>query len=586
MFTPKDKRMPRDLPEINNAMQPDSGEPLGAGFADDFDSMGSDFDDMPPAPAAPEAGFVTSLRRSPRERRQFKMPQSDMPEDVQPSSPQAPPAAKPFFNPPPDTPTVSINSQPAAPADISSPQAQPAARPRFNPQPDAPAEPTAQPVPVGRKTMEIMDVEGGNSIFDQLKVKVTSLVTGRQPQSDEDFYTPPEGFVSNRIRYRVRNHRPLPIWVKSAALAVGILFVIYVIVKLIFFGSMVGQVNFVDSESHAPVRLTLDESAAMQAQLSEEITNDITLPTVTPRTDKDIQVILLAGVSNAIGSGDAGECDALLLVAIDHVHDKIKLVSIARELYAQIPDYRNNMIGEAFFYDSANGNRALDILRESVELNLCVKIDNIVSIDYDALQVIVNKLGGITMNITNEEAAYMSSHWKYGNFPRYTAGGLYTLSGTEMLNYLRMKYIGDCTDAQRVVRMRGVLENIYRSVGQTPAIDRTAAIYSVLPYVTTDMTSYQVYNIINRAGRLADYEFTGYSLPVNGSWGNDKVDINGEITEVVIANYTFNAEYLQKFIYDDDLTYTFGNSTNGVDIPYISEEAKAAAQAEENAQEQ
>ena len=550
MFTPQSRRASGDAPDINADQLPEFDAPLTDDFSDGLPSE----DGLSAAPG--EGNAIPAMRRR-SEGRQANRRQFNMPDDNE-SIPAASPAETP---------------QPAAPASFPG-------APRTTE--SAPAQPM-RTAPVSSSTEEIMEVEGGGSVFGQLKVKAAALISGRQEQNDEDFYTPPEGYVSNRVRYRVRNRRPLPIWLKTAALSVGIVVVLWVVVSLIFFGTMVGQVNYVDSESHAPVRLTLDESAAMQAQLSEEVTNDITLPTLAVRTNENIQLILLAGVSNAIGSGDAGECDAIILVAIDHQHDKIKLVSIARELYAQIPDYRNNMIGEAFFYDSANGNRALDILRESIETNLCVKIDNIVSIDYDALQVIVNKLGGITMNVTDEEALYMSSDAKYGNFPRYTAGGLYTLTGAEMLNYLRMKNIGEKTDAERVVRMRNVLENIYNSVGETPAIDRTAAIYSILPYITTDMTTYEVYKIVSGAGKLADYEFTDYSLPVNGSWGYDKVDINGETTEVVVANYTFNAEYLQKFIYDDDLTYTFGNSTSGVDVPYISDEAKEAALAEENA---
>jgi len=525
-------------------------------FSDDFAPLSDDFDELPDSFSSSDDEPVlnTGLRRRAGGRQPNRR----------------------HFAPLPDESADAPSPQPA-PAESETSV-------RIKPTPKPTTEPTAAPVHPANRPAEIMDVDGGTSIFGQLKAKAVSLISGKQQENRDDFYTPPEGFVSNRVRYRMRNRRPLPVWLKSVALGAGLLFAIWVIVSLLFFGTMVGQVNYVDSNSHAPVRLTLDESAAMQAQLSEEITNDITLASLPARSNKNIQLILLAGVSNAIGSGDAGECDALILLAIDHEHDKIKLVSIARELYAQIPDYRNNMIGEAFFYDSANGNRALDILRQTVELNLCVNIDNIVSIDYDALQVIVNKLGGITLTVSDEEALYMSSHWKYGHFPRYNAGGLYTMTGAEMLNYLRMRYIGDNTDAQRTVRMRNVLHTIYASVGETPAIDRTAAIYSVLPYITTDMSPYQVYKIVSGAGRLADYDFVGYSLPINGSWGMDKVDINGNITEVVVANYSFNVEYLQKFIYDDDLTYTNGNATNGVTVPYISEEAKAAALAEQNAE--
>ena len=113
---------------------------------------------------------------------------------------------------------------------------------------------------------EIMSVEN-RSFLDKLKSKISEKLNGSTPDDGVDYYTPPEGFASQRIRYRRSNRRPFPIWVKSALLGVMIVFAIYVLVKLIFFGMMIGRTNFVDDSAHASVRLTLDESAAMQAQL-------------------------------------------------------------------------------------------------------------------------------------------------------------------------------------------------------------------------------------------------------------------------------------------------------------------------------
>lgn len=554
---------------------------------DDFDDLGGfdDFDDdfsnEATAPPPPPAG---GFKRRAAQQESRPAPQTaampDIPDVLPPTAPRSARASL----------SRKAAPQPSAPADdfdYISEAAPPAPRParRAPQEDDFSAEFNAvEQKSYGTVPSEVVSFKDEKNLLGKMKDRIASVIPGAAPQDDGDYYTPPEGFAATRTRYKTRNHRPMPVIIKTVLLGVGLLFAIFVLVKLIFFGMMISRVDFVDPNAHAPVRLTLDEADAMQAQLSEEDTNDITLPTITPQTNKDIQLVLLVGTSHTIGSNKAGECDSIVLVAFDHVHKKIKLTSIARELYAQIPEYKNNMIGEAFFYDSGSGNRALDVLRDAIELNLCVEIDNIISIDYDALQVIVNKLGGITMNITDEEAAYMRGDPKYGHFPRYTAGGLYDLTGAEMLNYLRMKDIGEKNDFERTQRLRNVLNITFEQVGNLPAIKRMAAVYSILPYITTDMTGYEIYKLVGHAGRLSNYELHGMSLPVNGSWDYDKVEINGKKKRVVVANYSFNAEYLQKFIYGDDLTYTYGNSVTGVDVPYISEEAKAAALEAANAE--
>lgn len=568
-------------------------------FDDDFDSPnGGDFGFAPPPapqPAAPEAPAGG--------RRHFgrgKPAQPDMPADFGFAPPPAPQAAAQAQPEPPAAGRRHFgrgkSAQPAPPEEFGGAQQgeifddfelQPPVGAQMPPigGPLPPQMPQQRPAPavkaVTEKPAEVMSVEAEGSLFDRLKAKLS----GKQQEDDGVvYYTPPEGYAPKRVRYRRHNHRPFPMWAKSAVLAALLLFTIFSIVKLTYYGMMIGRTNFVDSSQHASVRLTLDESEAMQAQLTEEDENDVTLPGLALRSNENIRTILLVGTSSSVGTGNAGECDSIVLVAIDNEHNKIKLVSIARDLYAYIPDYHNNKIGEAYFYDSASGNRTLAVLRDVVEQNLCVKIDNVVMIDYDALQVIVNKLGGIKLAVSDEEALYMSTDEKYGSFPRYNAGGVYTMTGNEALNYIRMKNIGEKTDVERVERLRNVLMTMAQDIGERSAVKRAAAIYSVLPYVTTDMNSRQIYDIVKHARRyLIKYEICGYSLPVAGTWDFDKVEINGRNRKVVVASYSFNAEYLQKFIYDDDLTYTYGNSATGVDVPYISEEAKAAALAEAEA---
>ena len=92
--------------------------------------------------------------------------------------------------------------------------------------------------------------------------------------------------------------------------------------------------------------------------------------------DENVYNILLLGGDNAKTTGTRGNSDTIMIVSIDKNTKKIKVTSIMRDTYVQIPGYRDNKINSAF----ATGG--VPLIKETIEENFKITIDSTVVLNY------------------------------------------------------------------------------------------------------------------------------------------------------------------------------------------------------------
>ena len=110
---------------------------------------------------------------------------------------------------------------------------------------------------------------------------------------------------------------------------------------------------------------------------------------------------LLMGEEAIKSYGANGRTDLIMIATINAKDKKLKLTSIMRDSYAQIPGHEDNKINAAF----AKGGASL--LVDTVEQNLKVKIDGYVKVGVDGFEQIIDRLGGVEVTLTAEEAEYL-----------------------------------------------------------------------------------------------------------------------------------------------------------------------------------
>ncbi len=199
-----------------------------------------------------------------------------------------------------------------------------------------------------------------------------------------------------------------------------------------------------------------------------------------------IKNIALFGVDATDGEG--GRSDSIMVATLDPVHNKLKLTSIMRDSYVNIEGYGDDKINHAYAYGGPE--LAIKTINENFGLN----IQDFVSVNFSSLPIIINILGGVDIEITNEELQYINDYindinTKDGtNSPHITYAGVQHLDGTQALAYSRIRYT-DGGDYKRTERQRTILAALFDKLTSVPVSSYNSLLNEVLPYVQTNLNA-------------------------------------------------------------------------------------------------
>lgn len=190
----------------------------------------------------------------------------------------------------------------------------------------------------------------------------------------------------------------------------------------------------------------------VNTQIYEEVADK-----VTEEEFNDIVTVALFGTDSRDPSNmDAGRSDTIIIASINPKTKSIKLLSIPRDTYVNVPGYGYTKINHAYAY----GREQLSI--KTINSNFGLNITEYVTIDFSGLIHVINSVGGINVNITEEEMAYIN---RYSYEAYKTTGSKYQtlaktgnvkLSGEQALTHSRNRTLGN--DFTRAERQRAVVE--------------------------------------------------------------------------------------------------------------------------------
>ncbi|MEG0377472.1 MAG: LCP family protein, partial [Eubacterium sp.] len=98
-----------------------------------------------------------------------------------------------------------------------------------------------------------------------------------------------------------------------------------------------------------------------------------------------------------------------------------------------------------------------------------------------SLPVIIDQLGGVSIEITDEEVAT-------GQIPGLLASGTQLLTGEQALAYSRIRYASG-NDFKRTERQRTVLNALVVQMIQQPVTSFPGLISELAPYITTSLSN-------------------------------------------------------------------------------------------------
>lgn len=281
----------------------------------------------------------------------------------------------------------------------------------------------------------------------------------------------------------------------------------------------VEQETYVDEDGKTQVvtEATLDQKeeedvVAKHEEALSKLKDQIAAPTGTYN-------LLLIGVDRRDTSW-SGNSDVMMLITVNHDKKTIYMTSFLRDLYANIPEVGVRKLNASCAYGGA------PLCVETIKQNYGVEIDNYAMVDFNAMIDIVDALGGVDVEITEEEAEVSNGYIRSmaeANGESYeehlfTSTGLVHMDGYQAVGFARNRYTGNTYDFGRTERQRKVLFAIFEKAKSGGLGSLTKAADSVLPYVTHDIDEVTLLKLISQVPSWLDYDVEQLHIPYDGEY--------------------------------------------------------------------
>lgn len=242
-----------------------------------------------------------------------------------------------------------------------------------------------------------------------------------------------------------------------------------------------------------------------------------------------IQNIALFGVDSKT---DKGRSDSIMILTLDQLNKKMKITSIMRDSYVNIPGKGMDKINHAYAFGGPE--LAIKTINENFGLN----INKFITVNFESLGAIIDSLGGVQLKITEEEVS---------KIPGINFNGVHTLTGDQALAYARIRYAKG-GDYQRTQRQRNIIQSIYESFRYTELSDYPKLISSFLPHVTSNMGSSELLSV------GTDFYKTISSGLEQERFPRDGEDKGTTINGIYYLQYDLNKakEDMQKYIFKNE----------------------------------
>ncbi len=247
--------------------------------------------------------------------------------------------------------------------------------------------------------------------------------------------------------------------------------------------------------------------------------------------DRDYINILLIGQDRRPG-GTGARSDTMILCTVNKKNNTIKLTSLMRDLYVQIPGYSDNRINAAYAFGGA------ELLDRTIEKNFQVHIDGNVEVDFERFQQVIDKIGGIDISINSAEEAYL----KRKGFSGLSAGTVH-MDGPLALAYSRIRYIGNA-DYERTERQKRVLITAYNDIKGLKLPQILKLLNDTLPMVKTDLSNRQIVGYTTGVMLMGVEEIQTYRIPADGTFTPKSI----RRMSVLVPDLTANRRILQDII--------------------------------------
>lgn len=241
--------------------------------------------------------------------------------------------------------------------------------------------------------------------------------------------------------------------------------------------------------------------------------------------------VLLIGVDSR--GEEKSRSDTMMIAQWDDESDTVKLVSLMRDIYVEIPEYGPYKLNTAFYLDGP------ELLRKTIDHNFDIPIHDYMIVDFKAFETAVDTIAPDGVDINVEKA--MSE--KIGVS---LEAGQQKLNGQELLGYARFRADSE-GDFGRVDRQQQVIEALIDHTVSVSSIARAPkTIGAVQPYLQTSLSESAKLSMFSSVLFSGGGEVERLTVPIEGSYTTPRYEGAGSVLELDwAANQAAIKEFLE-----------------------------------------
>lgn len=277
----------------------------------------------------------------------------------------------------------------------------------------------------------------------------------------------------------------------------------------------------------------------------------------------EVKESMVDGITNILLVGTDGEhvekfnrSDSLMLLTIDSNKKDIKISSIARDTYVDIPGYSKEKLTHAYGYEG------IDLLKEVFKVNFDIDVDKYVAVNFVSFMDIMDELGGVEVDINEKDVDEINKsidscyEYYYNRKDEVkkeyiTKAGVQRLNGYQALAFSRIRY----TDSAfaRDNRHRDVAESVYKEFLQSGAQEYKRCADILLENTKTNISPMEMMNLGYTVFKIADSSIDQFQFPV-AKYRNGHI-ISKEKGWVLEWDKEPNLKVWHEFIYGEESKY-------------------------------
>ena len=282
------------------------------------------------------------------------------------------------------------------------------------------------------------------------------------------------------------------------------------------------------------------ESVLGKIVYDDKVENQYVSASDLTSSSKVTNILLLGVDARAEEDSESSRADSMMLISFDREHGCIKMTSFLRDSWVYIPvKDKKQRLNAACTYGGYSG------VVDTIEYNFGVDIDGYVVTDFQMFQIMVDSIGGVEIEVSEEEANEVTNHpGRYGNVT--LEAGTQKLTGEQALAYCRIRKID--TDWKRTERQRKVIQAIIKGIITSGPVDAYKAAKNVAPYIETDLSKGELRGLLFDALRCVGGGFEQTSCPFEGTWnyathgGASVIDLDVDENKDKLINYIYYSD--------------------------------------------